>query len=134
MARFVGRRGQLEVALTVATPTVFTTIPFVAKFSVNNDVPQLECTAMGDTNEINLAGIPKSGGTYSGFMDSASVQLLNVALDGVPRPFKFTEDTSAGTPRIWSGSATFSYNADFDAKGVVTVSGNWSAAAAVTRA
>jgi hypothetical protein len=134
MARFTGRKGLLEVALTVGTPGTFTTIPFIAKFTINNDVPQLECTAMGDANEINLAGIPKSGGTYNGYMDDASVQLLNVALDGIPRPFKFTENTDAATDRVWSGDATFSYNAEFDAKGVVGISGNWNAAAAVTRA
>jgi len=133
MARISGRRGLLQIALSTASTTTYTTISFLRDWSINFATDQTDVTAMGDPNKIYVAGLPDATGSVSGFLDAASTDDTYAAsVDGIPRPFKLFPD-SASTTGVYSGSAIWDFSVSASVSGALEFSANFSATTAVTR-
>lgn len=129
MARIHGRNGRLYVAITSGgTPEPVT---FLRDWSINFAVDNIEVTAFGDSNRTYVAGLPDSSGSYSGYFDSETAQLLTAAQDGVARGFYLYPDTGAAT--YWYGTALFDFNVSAAVDGAVQISGDFQAASDVTK-
>lgn len=129
MARVAGRSGRLYVNLTsggTAEP-----VSFLNNWSINFATDNIEVTAFTDTNKVYVAGLPDCSGSFSGFYDDATVQTYTAAVDGVARKFYLYPTSS--TTQYWFGTALFDFNASADVSGAVTISGDFSAATAVTK-
>ena len=99
------------------------------------DVPawNAEVTAFGDTVKTYVAGLPDASGSFSGFLDDASAQTYTAAADGLARRFYLYPTTPSATGPYWFGTALFDFNAEADVGDSVKMSGDWSAASAITK-
>jgi hypothetical protein len=103
MARFHGRGGALYVDMpglgAVPTPVVN-----IAKWGLDRSTPEIDVSALGDTNQTFVVGLPGSKGTFSGWMDDTASDLYAAASDGVARGFYLY----AKVPKpYWYGTAFF---------------------------
>jgi hypothetical protein len=130
MARIHGRNGRLYGSLTsggTAEP-----ITFLNNWSINFATDNVDVTAFGDTGKVYVAGLPDASGSYSGFYDDETTQFYTAATDGVARKFYLYPNASA-TGKYWFGTALFDFNVSAAVDGAVAVTGDWSAASAVSR-
>src|SRR5512143_538852 len=109
MARIAGRNGSLYMGLTSAgTPEP---VAFLSNWALNFATDKIEVTAFGDTTKTYVSGLPDMQGTYSGFYDTATVQMYTAATDGVARKC-YLYSTTATTTQYWYGTAIFDMNID----------------------
>lgn len=130
MARIAGRNGRLYANLTsggTAEP-----ITFLTNWSLSFATNKIKVTALGDTNEVYVSGLPDMSGSYSGFFDNATAQLYTAASDGASRKFYLYPDNSA-TSTYWFGTAIFDFNVDGSVEGAVAISGSFAAASATAK-
>lgn len=130
MARIAGRNGR--VYFDVAGGGSAAPLPFVAKWSLNAATAKEKVTAMGDTNEVYVAGLPDASGTFSGFYDDATAQTYTAAADGIARKFYLYPSLSSATT-YWFGTIFADASYDADVAGVVTMSANWNAATTIAK-
>lgn len=130
MARIHGRRGRLYVELS--PPGSAEPISFLNSWSISAEVDRVDVTAFGDSNKVELAGLPASSGDFGGFYDSETDQLYGAALDGVPRKFYLYPNTNNNTQYFW-GTANFDFSISASVDGAVEVSGSWSATGPVQK-
>lgn len=132
MARIHGRSGRIYIGIASDTATA-EPLPFVAQWDIEFATDNAEVTAMGDANKIYVAGLPDASGSFSGFLDDATNQTYTAATDGLPRRFYLYPKTPSNTGPYWFGTVL----PDFKASGGVDkgdeMSGDWSAASAVTK-
>lgn len=124
MARIAARNGRLYANLTsggTAEP-----IAFLNNWSINFAVDNIDVTAFGDSNKTYVAGLPDAQGSYSGWYDTATVQLYTAAADGVARKFYLYPDTNTST-QYFFGTAVFDMNISAAVDGAVQISGDFSA-------
>jgi hypothetical protein len=130
MARMAGRSGRLYMAITsggVASP-----VPFMKNWTADFSVDTYEVTCYEDANKTYIAGLPDASGTYSGFFDDATPQMITAATDGVARPFYFYPNRSVNTS-YWFGTGIFDTSLEFPVDGPAAASGNWKAAGPVNK-
>lgn len=126
MARIAGRNGSLYAGITsggTAEP-----IAFLDKWSISFKTSRTKVTAMGDTNEVYVAGLPDAAGDYSGWFDTATPQLYTAAVDGVARKMYLYADRSGSPGIYWFGTAFFDMDVDGGVEGGVAIKGSWNAA------
>lgn len=130
MARLPGRNGRLYVG--IASGGTAEPIAFLSKWKQDANVDQIDVTAWGDSNKVNLAGLPDAKGTFAGFYDNATAQLYTAAVDGVARKFYWYPDTLTNT-QYFFGTAIFDFSIESSVDGSVDVSGNWAATSAFSK-
>lgn len=130
MARIHGRRGVIYAELTSGSAPVAVT--FLKSWSINFATPRVDVTAFGDTNVIELTGLPTVGGDFGGFFDDATAQFYANATQGFAGKL-YLYPNSATTGQYFWGTANidFSISAAVDAAAEVTSS--WSAASNWTK-
>jgi len=130
MSRKHGRNGRILIALTsggVAEP-----LTFVAQWGLDFSTPTTDVTAMGDANQTFLAGLPASGGDFSGFWDDASVQTYTAATDGIARKFYLYPDFAV-TTIYWFGTVLPDVKYTSSVSGAIGISGKWVPASTIAR-
>lgn len=131
MARIAGRNGSLYLALTsggTAEPAAF-----IKSWSIDFATGRYKVTAMGDSGEVYVAGLPDAKGDFAGFYDNSTVQMYQAAVDGVARKFYLYPDRSGTPGQYFLGTAFFDLSIDGDVEGPVAVKGSWNAATAVSK-
>jgi len=131
VARSHGRFGRLYVGIASDTAAA-EPLNFTATWSVAFATDNAEVTALGDTNKVYTAGLPDASGSFSGFLDVDSAATYTAATDGLARRFYLYPTTPTATGPYWFGTALFDFNAEGDVGDSVKMSGDWSAASAVT--
>lgn len=131
MSRVHGRKGQLYVGLASDT-AVATPVTFLNQWSINFNTDKQDVTCFGDTNKVYVSGLPDASGSFAGFYDTDTAQLYTASQDGLARRF-YLYPTTADTADYWYGTALFDFSATGNVSGGVDVSGNWSAASAVSQ-
>ena len=132
MARIHGRRGRVYVGIA-SDSAAAEALPYTATWSIAFATDNAEVTAFGDTVKTYVAGLPDASGSFSGFLDDASAQTYTAAADGLARRFYLYPTTPSVTGPYWFGTALFDFNAEADVGDSVKVSGDWSAASAITK-
>lgn len=130
MARIHGRRGRLYVGLASESADA-EPVAFLNAWTTDFTVDKVDVTSFGDTNKTYVSGLPDASGTIGGFYDTASAQLYTAAQDGLPRKFYLYPDTTDGD--YFFGTALFDFSISGGVSDAVTISGNWSAASAITK-
>lgn len=131
MARLAGRNGRIYIGLASGSVAA-EPLNFIAKWSINFTTDDYDVTAMGDTVKQYVAGLPDSGGQFSGFYDDGTVQTYTAATDGIARRFYLYPSTS-NTAQYWYGTAIFDFQADADVTGAITMQGKWRPTSSVTK-
>lgn len=129
--RFHGRNARLYAAIAsggTATPVVF-----LSKIDMQNTTDKADATAFGDTNKVQLAGLPNDQGSYSGFQDIAGADFYTAARDGVARKFYLYPDVQNAPGTYWFGTAFFDIAFSWDVAAASATSGNWTAATDIFR-
>ena len=100
-------------------------------WTFNAETPTAGTTCMGDLNQTSVAGIPAANGAFNGIWDSATASIwYSAARDGLSRKMYLYPGGSSAN--YWYGDVLFSFFASGGTGDAVKVSGNWSAAGAVT--
>lgn len=133
MARSAGRKGRVYTDITPGGGGTATPLPFVAKWTVNAATNNIDVSAMEDSNKTYVADLPDSSGTISGFMDDASRQTYDAALDGVARKFYLYSQATDLSKPYWYGTVLWDFNADGGVAQGVNFSAKWNAAGPITR-
>jgi len=127
MARYHGSRGAIYSSTTGAGTAAL--LVSMSKWSLDMATDKEEVTAFGDSNKLYVQGLRDIKGSVSGFWDSADDSLFDASesTDGV----KLYLYPSALAPTLYFyGPAWLDASIDVDAKGAVTVSGDFVAAGA----
>ena len=141
MGRIHGRNGMVYLAISAAGTAQ--PLAYIADWTMNFQVAKVDVTALGDSNLVWVAGLPDATGDFTGFMDTATSQTYQSAIDGQPRNFYLYPTLLAvnGGP----GNATVSAGQyfygtilpDFSVAGgvaaAVTFKSTWNAASTVAR-
>jgi hypothetical protein len=125
-----GRFGRVYLGVTngaAASP-----LPFVASWSLDASTPKIDVTSMGDTNVVNVAGLPSQSGSFGGFMDDTIATTYQAALDGLDRAFYLYPNLNVATTYFFGRvfvDASFSSAVD----GAVEMSSDWAASTSVVK-
>jgi hypothetical protein len=141
LGRIHGRNGYVYVALTsgaAAQP-----LAYISDWTVNFTVAKVDVTALGDSNLVWVAGLPDASGDFTGFMDTATSQTYQGAVDGQPRNFYLYPTLLAvnggpGNAVVSSGQYFFGtilpdYSVSGGVAAAVTMKSTWNAASQVQR-
>jgi len=123
--RISGAHGQV-----LADPTGGTTAVAIAnlnKWDLNLDTDKIDVTAFQDTNKVYVQGLPDIKGTIGGWWDSAELTIFNIALGTVACYLKLVPSSLDATT-FFAGKAWLSSAIAVDAKGAVSINGNFVAA------
>jgi hypothetical protein len=130
VAREHGKNGRVLIA--IASGGTAEPLPFVAQWSADFSTDMADVTAMGDSNHVVVAGLPKASGSFSGFFDGSTNQTYSAAVDGVARKFYLYPDFSI-TTTYWHGTVNVDFKIDSSVTDAVKMSANWAAASAMPR-
>ena len=132
MARVHGRRGRLYVGLASDTAAA-EPVTYLNKWAISFATDNVEVTANGDTTKVYVAGLPDASGSFGGFYDDASAQLMTSSSDGLARRMYLYPTTPSNVGPYWFGTALFDFSVEGDVGAAVTISGDFQAASAVTK-
>lgn len=130
MARIAGRSGRLYAGISsggVAEP-----IAYIKSWSLDFSTNKIKVTAMGDSNEVYVGGLPDAQGQVSGFYDNATPQLYTAAIDGVARKWYLYADNSLNT-QYWFGTGIFDFNVNADVDGAVEIASSFAASSVASK-
>jgi hypothetical protein len=130
VARIHGKSGRLYAA--IASGGSAEPIAFLNKWTIDFSTDKADVTAFGDTNKVYVSGLPDASGSFGGWYDDATAQLYTASQDGVSRKF-YLYPSNATTGQYWYGTALFDFSVSSGVGDAVAVSGNWNAAAAITK-
>lgn len=130
MSRISGRRG--VIYFDVAGGGSASALPFVAKWSLNENTDKTDVTSMGDSNKVYVSGLPDASGDWSGWYDDASAQSYTAATDGVARNF-YLYPSSGKTTQYWFGTILADFSMQSDVSGAVQMSCKWNAASSIQK-
>lgn len=130
MARIAGRNGRLYMNLTSGGTAE--AVAYLTNWSIAFPTDNINVTALGDTTKVYVSGLPDCTGSYSGFYDTATVQMYTAAVDGVARKFYLYPDNSS-TAQYWFGTAIFDFNVDGGVDGAVAINGDFAASTIVAK-
>jgi hypothetical protein len=127
MARLSGRYA--EVTMTIAAGTAIV-VP-MASYTVNMETEFIDATNFGDTNKVEVRGLPSLGGDFSGFYDTTtSYQLFAAAQATGIVTLSIAFDTENYPTWTIDGPANVSASMTQNVSGAIEYSGSWSAAGA----
>lgn len=125
MAERHGKNGRVMIGTTTLKQ---------AKWTLNRTTDKVDVSGFGDTNKLYVIGKQDLTGTISGFWDDANDKLFDTADAGAAVNMYLYPDVTNAPTQYWWGSALLDASIDTDSNGAVTVSGNFVAAGAWTRA
>ncbi|HEY1700856.1 MAG TPA: hypothetical protein VGG75_14190 [Trebonia sp.] len=141
MGRIHGRNGM--VYMSILSTGAAQPLAFVSDWTMNFTVAKVDVTALGDTNLVWVAGLPDASGDFTGFMDTATSQTYQSAVDGQPRNFYLYPTLVAvnggpGNSTVSPGQYFYgTILPDFSVSGgvaaAVTMKSTWNAASTVAR-
>jgi hypothetical protein len=108
---------------------------YLSDWTVNFTVAKVDVTAMGDPNLIWVAGLPDASGDFTGFMDTATAQTYQAAVDGLPRNFYLymSATTYATYPQYIYGTILPDFAISGGVASAVTLKSTWNAASTISR-
>jgi len=130
MARRHGSKGKVMMDPTGATSYVV--VASLDKWTLSLATDKAEVTSFQDPNKVYVQGVPDIKGTVGGNWDDADLSLFNVALGTVAPALELFPSTLGPPTAIFKGPAWMDANIDVDAKGKVSIGGNFVAAGAWT--
>jgi hypothetical protein len=134
MARLAGRNGEVKVTIGAATAVV---VP-MASYSVNMETEMIDATNFGDTNKVEIRGLPSLSGDFSGFYETAAsyhlfaaaqsdeIIQLSIALDKIGYPTLLIDG-----PANLSASLNQTVNGAIEVSGSFSASGSWDLSALI---
>ncbi len=125
MGRLAGRNGRIYLGIANSAATA-EPLPFMAQFNISWKTNKINVTAMGDTNNVYVAGIKDASGSWSGFYDDATVQSYTAATDGLPRKFYLYPSTNLVT-QYFFGQILADMAIDSSVDGSINMSADWAA-------
>lgn len=128
--RLSGKNGALYVGLS-SSAAVAEPVAYIKSWDLESTTDKYDGTALGDANKIYVTGLPDASGKFAGFYDDATVQTYSASQDGQARRFYLYPNT--GKAQFWSGTAFFDFSVSDDVAAIVSISGSWNAASAVTK-
>ena len=131
MGRLAGRNGRIYMGIANSSATA-EPLPFVAQYNISWKSPKIDVTAMGDNNNIYLAGIKNAAGSWSGFYDDSTAQSYTAATDGLPRKFYLYPSTN-NTAQYFFGQVVADMSIDASVSGAVQMSADWAAYSDITK-
>lgn len=125
MARYHG--GKAVILLSTTGSGTATTAVSLSKWSLDKKTDKVEVTAFGDLNKQYVQGLPDVKGSISGFFDSADDALFDASesTDGCKL---YLYPSSLAQSIYHYGPAWLDASIDVDAKGAVTIAGDFVAA------
>ena len=126
MARIAGRNARLYLA--IASNGSAEPIASINKFTLSGQTAQFDVTCFGDTNIVNVSGLPSASGSFSGVFDTTVLPTYLAGKDGQPRKIYFYWDTVGDPTHYFMTTGTLDFSSDFDVSSAAGTSGNWSAA------
>lgn len=131
MGRYHGRGGVLY--LEIASGGSASPFPFLRNWSINQASNPVDVTAMGDPNQVFVAGLPGASGDFSFWLDDSTNQTYSGALDGIARKMYLYPQASSPTKYFW-GTVIVDFSASASVDGAAEASATWSAASTISRA
>lgn len=108
-------------------------LAFQSAWTMNNVTDHQEVTAFGDGNKVYVAGLPDASGDFTGFMDDATSQTYQAAIDGLPRNFYLYPNMTADPYLYWFGTILPDFSADGAIASAVNAKSTWVAASKIQR-
>jgi hypothetical protein len=132
MAATTPKHGRFGVLyLSTSSTGAATNFANAVDWTFNADTPTSEVTCIGDSNQSFVAGIPNASGAFNGIWDSATASIWYAAArDGLSRKMYLYPGGSSAN--YWYGDVLFSFSGSGGIADAVKISGNWSAAGAIT--
>lgn len=124
MARYSGSRGVVYLSSTgsgVATPVVSLT-----SWSIDRSADKLDVTSFGDTNKVQVLGLPDVSGSFEGFWDDTQTQIFAGASSGDGVNMYLYPSSLAPTKYAY-GPAWLDASIETGVNDAVTISGSFSA-------
>lgn len=108
-------------------------VAFVKSMSFNAKTGKQDATAFGDANQIFVAGLPVSDGSFAFWYDDATVQTYTAATDGVARKFYMYPDIVNAPSQYWWGTVLPDFSISSSVDGVIEGSCDWSPATTIQK-
>lgn len=132
MGRRAGRNGRIYLGIANSAATA-EPLPFVAKYSISWKSNKIKVTAMGDGNNVYVAGIKDAAGSWSGFYDDATQQSYAAASDGQPRKFYLYPELTNVPTNYFFGQIIVDMSVDSDVDGPINMAADWAAYSDIIR-
>lgn len=131
MARYSGSRGIVYVSTSGTTSA--TNVISLTSWSLDRSADKLDVTAFGDTNKVQVLGLPDLSGSFDGFWDDAQTQIFAAATssDGCHvylYPSSAAPTKYAGGPAWLDVSIKSGVNDAVTISGTISARGSWSIA------
>lgn len=131
MGRQAGRNGRIYLGIASSSATA-EPLPFVAQYNISWKTDKINVTAMGDANQVYVAGIKDAAGSWSGFYDDQTNQSYTAATDGLPRKFYLYPSTN-NTGQYFFGQILADMSIDASVSGATNMSADWAAYSDITK-
>ncbi len=131
MARYSGSRGIVYVSPSGSTSA--TNVISLTSWSLDRSADKLDVTAFGDTNKVQVLGLPDLSGSFDGFWDDSQTQIFAAAqsADGCHvylYPSSSAPTKYAGGPAWLDVSIKSGVNDAVTISGTISARGSWSIA------
>jgi len=128
MARIHGKKGQVLLDSTPASPVTPVAVADLNDWTLDMSTDRVDVTAFGDTNKQKVSGLPDFSGTVGGFWNSvSSPTFFAIVLGGVTSWLRLMPSTAEPT-YYFEGLANLDGSIKVSANGAVTISGKFDAA------
>lgn len=108
-------------------------VAFVRSMSFNASTGKVNVTAFGDANEIFVAGLPMSGGSFEFWYDDATVQTYTAAVDGIARKFYLYPDFVTTPGQYFWGTVLPDFSVSSSVDGAIEGTCNWDPASTIAK-
>lgn len=131
MARYSGRNGVVYVSPSGSTSA--TNVISLTSWSLDRSVDKLDVTSFGDSNKVQVIGLPDISGSFDGNWDDAQTQIFAAAAstDGCHvylYPSSAAPTKYAGGPAWLDVSISSGVNDAVTISGTIAARGSWSIA------
>lgn len=126
-----GRNGFLYAA--IASGGSAEPVFFINKWTFGGATDYVDVTAFGDTNKVNVSGLPDASLTFSGFWSDDGNDLYTASQDGVARKMYLYPDKTNKPNTYWYGSMFFDFSSSGGTGEAIAVSGTGKASGAISR-
>jgi len=123
--RIPGRNGRILISTTSAGTA--TPVAFLRSWSIDSTRPAIDTTAMGDTTQTAVAGLPGSNASVEGFYDadgSNQVYAAATAEGGSAKKFYLYADYTNDTAKYWFGTGAWDVSFSGSVDGAVSFTSN----------
>ncbi len=126
-----GRNSAIYVDSSLAANGSASPVSSKNKWGIDQSTDFLDVTAFGDDTQVQVPGLPKGSGTWSGFWDSADLNMYNLIETAIPRKFYVYPDRSNNVGTYFYCTAYFTLSHEAGVNDAVTMTGGWTAATSV---